>query len=123
MIKIMSTNEFLKSMLHRIEFDKTSLSIHCIDCDYMSQSKPGTTRSGCMKTNDGIEHCDGCWVKEEAKEKPKSKRGGRVRISMDIPKVIHEQLWEMAKKHNTTLTKYMIRMMLKELQLEKDYNG
>jgi hypothetical protein len=49
------------------------------------------------------------------------KRLGRVRLAVDIPDAIHEELKRVSKKHNCTITKYVIRAIIDRLRMELKY--
>jgi len=48
-------------------------------------------------------------------------RPGRKRLGTDLPEGIHRYLKECAKKHNCTLTKYVIRLLIAQIGKEKSY--
>lgn len=48
-------------------------------------------------------------------------RPNRHRLSVDIPEVIWKEMDRIAKKYNITITKYMLRIIIENLQKEQQY--
>ena len=45
----------------------------------------------------------------------------RQRLSVDIPKEVHRQLWKLAKRKNITLTRYVTRALLRYMFEDQKY--
>jgi len=45
----------------------------------------------------------------------------RKRLSVDIPKEVHKQLWKLARRRNITLTRYVTRALLRYMLDEQKY--
>ena len=50
------------------------------------------------------------------------KRLGRQRLAIDIPIDTHKELKQLASTRNCTITKYVLRLIVRELLLERKYN-
>lgn len=51
----------------------------------------------------------------------KENREKRVRLSMDVPTVIHSKLKEMAILHNCTITTFVLRAVIEKFKVEEQY--
>ena len=49
-------------------------------------------------------------------------RPGRKRLGVDLPEGIHRYIKDCAKKHNCSLTKYVIRVLVGQIKQEKGYD-
>ena len=49
------------------------------------------------------------------------RREGRKRLSMDIPDAIQEKIEKNVKKHNTTITKFILQAIMEKLRAEQYY--
>lgn len=48
-------------------------------------------------------------------------RKGRKRLSVDLPTEVHEALKSQSEKHNLTITRYLLRIIIGQLKRENDY--
>ncbi len=51
----------------------------------------------------------------------KEQREKRVRLSMDVPTVLHTKLKELAILHNCTITTYVLRAVIERLKVEEQF--
>jgi hypothetical protein len=49
-------------------------------------------------------------------------RKNRKRLAMDVPVHVHNELKEMAKKYNSTVTTYVLRLLFDRLQKERKWD-
>ena len=50
------------------------------------------------------------------------KRSDRQRLAIDIPIDVHKELKEISANRHCTITKYVLRLIVKELLIERKYN-
>ena len=50
-------------------------------------------------------------------------RYNRKRLTVDIPISVHTELKRMAEKYNITLTRYILRIIIERLSVEKDFDN
>lgn len=51
----------------------------------------------------------------------KETRENRIRLSMDVPTIVHKKLKEMAMHHNCTITQYVLRAVIEKFKIEEEY--
>jgi len=50
-------------------------------------------------------------------------RPGRKRLSVDLPEAIHDEVTRLANKRHITLTKFVLRVLLKQIKEEETYEN